>query len=132
MARPRTHRRQAEATGAGQLKYALGAYSRLVEIQAKPSAASNNEMNEDKREFATVAKRWARIVPLSGREFWQANQAMAATTHQVNLRGAYPGLKPDHRLKCGDRILAIESVRNLDDIGTENELMCIENVSGST
>ena len=117
------------------MKYPLGEYNRQVAIQAKPNPTTANQLREETAESAEprdVAFRWVRIEAVGGKESVQAAQWTAAVTHRINIAFAFTELTPRHRIRHGNRIFNIESMGNLNDIGTEQELMCIEDVSGST
>lgn len=77
--------------------------------------------------WAEVAEVWARVEPLSGREFWQAQQAQAQTTHKVTIR-YYDGLTSTHRLLYGSRVLNIDSVIDVESRKREHQLLCKEEV----
>ena len=72
--------------------------------------------------FATV---WAAVEPLSGREYFQAQQAQATVTHKVAMR-YIPGVTPRMRIKHGSRYLNIISAIDTDERHRELVLMCEE------
>lgn len=113
------------------LRYPIGEYKRPVQIEARPADRAekpdrNQYQEETGDDWRPVAKCWARVMPLNTQETWRAQQATAATTHQVNLRGCFPWLSTRHRLRLGTRVLNIEGVTDLGDMHTEQELRCIE------
>ena len=108
------------------LKHPTGQYNRQVQVQARVKPARLNELNEEVVEWEPLVTRWARIEPLSGREFWNAQQSQSAVTHLVSLRGVVRGLTTQHRLQMGRRIFNIESIIDLNDEHYEHELRCIE------
>lgn len=112
------------------LKYPIGTYNRSVQIEALPedrgATSEQNEYREAKEDFAPVARRWARVEPLDSRSIWRAQQGGSLATHQVNLRGIFPGLTTRHRIRLGPRILNIEGITDLNDQHTEQECRCVE------
>ena len=87
--------------------------SRATDGQSKPTWSDKGEVR-------------ARIQPLSGREYWLADQVQAEVTHRVTLR-AYPGLTADWRVLFQGRIFNVISVRSADEeMGRWVEAMCRE------
>lgn len=78
--------------------------------------------------WTSVATRWARVEPLSGREAWQAQQVRPDVTHKVTLR-YYEGLGPRHRLKAGSRVFNITSVIDTENRHREMVCVCVEEVA---
>lgn len=79
------------------------------------------------RTWATVATIRASIDPLSGREYFQAAQAQAETTHKLTIRW-YEGLTTKHRILFGTRILEIQSVLVPEEKRQWMVLMCKEQI----
>ena len=109
---------------AGQLRH-------RVEIQSLTE--SRNAHGGVTRTAATVAKRWARIEPLQGREFFDAQAVDATITHRVTLR-YYSGLTPSHTIKYHDagadtdRTLNIVSIQNTEELDAVQVCMCREDL----
>jgi SPP1 family predicted phage head-tail adaptor len=82
-------------------------------------------------DWNTVARRWAEVVPLSGRELEVARAQAPTADHRVTLRH-WPDLKPHHRVKFGDKYFAINSVLNTDQRDRELVLLCTEAVQPDT
>ena len=59
--------------------------------------------------WETVATVWAAIDPVSGREFYAAEQAQSAVTHKIRLQ-YYPGVSAAWRVALGRRVFRIQSV----------------------
>lgn len=59
--------------------------------------------------WETVATVWAAIDPVSGREFYAAEQAQSAVTHKIRLR-YHPGVSAAWRVALGRRVFRIQSV----------------------
>lgn len=103
----------------------LGLMRVRAEVQARTIA--QDSFGAAVPTWTTLATRWARVEPLSGREQWQAQQVRPDVTHRVTLR-YYSGLTPTHRLKAGDRVFNVESVLDLDTLKRVQECVCVEAV----
>ena len=68
---------------------------------------------------------WAKIEPLTGREFFYAHQIQNEVTHRVTTRFR-EDVKEDMRISAGGRILEIESIVDLDEAHQFLELFCRE------
>lgn len=66
----------------------------------------------------TIAKVWAAIEPLSAREFWQAQQSQATTTHKITILYR-PDITTRHQAVWNGRTFRFESVVNLDEANRE-------------
>ena len=77
--------------------------------------------------WTTIGQRWASVVPLSGREYWSAQQVQSDVTHGVTMR-YLEGLTSKHRLRLlhSQRVLNIQSVLDVDERHREMQLMCVE------
>lgn len=124
----RDRRDQRKPPGAGGLRFPVGEYSRQVIIQRIATPEARTATGDVLESWQDLATRWARIAPTTGREVSQGQQMQGATTHQINLIGCYAGLVPKDRLKMGTRIFAIESVLDLGDGHTEQQLTVVERV----
>lgn len=69
---------------------------------------------------------WARVVPLSGRDFFSAKQINSDISHRVELRWR-PGIQPNMRVLHDGRVLELVSPPiNVDERDREVHLMCRE------
>jgi SPP1 family predicted phage head-tail adaptor len=68
---------------------------------------------------------WGAVEPLSGREYWQAQQVAAETSIRVRLR-YLAGVEQKMRVLYGTRVLEILSIVDLDERHRELQLMCRE------
>lgn len=75
--------------------------------------------------WARLSYRWCEIQPLTGREYFYAQQVSSDITHKVTMR-YYEGLTPNDRLKYGTRVFEIDSVKHVYETGKETVLMCKE------
>jgi len=75
--------------------------------------------------WADVATIWASIEPLSGREFFAAQQVNAEVTTRIRTR-YLAGIKSSMRVVYGSRIFDIQSIIDIEERHTEMHLMCKE------
>ena len=101
-----------------------GTLRHRIEIQWDRST-SQDDYGQPEESQETSARRWAQVLDLSGRELAQAQQTKADVTVQVRMR-FFDGLTTAHRIKIGDRILAINHVANPDGRKIETLCMCSE------
>lgn len=80
-------------------------------------------------EWKSVATVWAEVKPLSGREYFSAQQVQSEITTQIWLRHL-DGIKPSMRVKFGERFLEIVAVLNTQERNVSLQLMCKEAVDG--
>lgn len=96
-------------------------FQKLLEVQndyGEPTQAWNDEITSR-----------AAIYPVSGKEFYAAETVNSEVTHKINMRYTQ-GLKPDMRIKFGDRYFNIISIINFQERGTLIQIMCKELVDG--
>lgn len=103
---------------AGRLRHRVE-LQRLVE--------DRNELNEVVQTWQTLDTVWARIEPLQGREFVEAQRNEARLSHRITIR-AYTGLTVRDQVKYGTRTFGIVSVGDVEEVGREMRLMCLEDV----
>lgn len=78
------------------------------------------------RSWANVATDWrAAVIPLRGKEYFEARQVKDTTTHRIRIR-YYDGLTPKHRIIHDSRTFNIETVINVDELDHEMDVMCQE------
>ena len=75
--------------------------------------------------WVNYGKAWAKIEPLTGREYFFAHQIQAEVTHRVTTRFRQD-IKEDMRISAGSRILEIESIIDLDEAHQFLEFFCKE------
>lgn len=68
---------------------------------------------------------WASVEPISGREYFLAQQVQSEVTHVIKIR-YYDGVRTDWRVIFGSRIFDIKSVINLKERNNQMALMCRE------
>lgn len=107
----------------------IGKLRHHVEVQAQTE--TRGDQGQIGRDWKTIAKRWASIEPLSGREFWQAQQVQSTVTHRVKMRH-YDGLDRGlHRLRHRSRTFNIQSILDPMEQREMMELLCVENVAAA-
>lgn len=79
--------------------------------------------------WRTLATVWADVRPISGREYFSAQQVQSEITTQIWLRHL-DGVLPTMRVKFGSRTLEIVSVLNTQERNISLQLMCKEIVNG--
>ena len=79
--------------------------------------------------WKSIATVWAEVKPLSGREYFSAQQVQSEITTQIWLRHL-DGIKPSMRVKFGKRFLEIVAVLNTQERNVSLQLMCKEAVDG--
>lgn len=75
--------------------------------------------------WITVGSAWAKVEPLSGREYFFAHQIQAEVSHRITLRYRQD-VREDMRLSVNGRILEIESILDLDEGHQFLEILCSE------
>ena len=103
----------------GQLRHRI-----IIQVATEVQAATTGEVTKTWATWQTV---WASIEPISGREYWQAQQTHAELTHKLRIR-YLPSLTVRHRVLFGTRVLEINAVQNLDERNIEMVLLCREAV----
>lgn len=87
-----------------------------------------NEVNDygaSTQTWKRVATVWADVRPLSGREYFSAQQVQSEVTTQIWLRHI-EGIKPTMKVKFGKREFEILSVLNTQERDVSLQLMCKE------
>jgi SPP1 family predicted phage head-tail adaptor len=76
-----------------------------------------------------VEDAWVSIAPLRGREAIEAQQLNATLTHKVHKRHGET-ITPDCWFVHEGRTFNVKEVRNIDERGEMDELLCGEDVDG--
>lgn len=87
-----------------------------------------NEINDygaTMTKWKSIATVWAEVKPLSGREYFSAQQVQSEITTQIWLRHI-EGIKPTMKVKFGKREFEILSVLNTQERDVSLQLMCKE------
>ena len=95
-----------------------------------PVTIQQRQFGEDS--YGSTTEDWADIVhvragvfPLSGSEFFKANEINSEITHRVHIRYV-PGITPDMRVVLNGRHLMITSVTNYQERNIELQMFCKE------
>lgn len=83
---------------------------------------------QDDRNWRNVFPVWAAVDPISGKEFYAAEQAQSDVSHKVRMRYR-GGIKPGMRLLLGERKLYIRSVIDWEE-RHESLLLMVQEVNG--
>jgi SPP1 family predicted phage head-tail adaptor len=75
--------------------------------------------------WVTHVTAWARMEPLTGREFLEARQTQAEGMVRFTLR-YQSGIVPEMRVLFGSRTFDIQAVIHVEERGREVQLMCTE------
>ena len=79
----------------------------------------------DDSAWGNVATVWAAIDPISGREFYAAEQSQSEVTHKIRCRFR-PGYTTDMRILYGERKFKIISILNWEERRESLLIMCKE------
>lgn len=75
--------------------------------------------------WSDVAVVWAKVEPVSGREYYYAHQLKNAISHRIVIRRR-DDVTAEMRIVFEERIMRIESIINLLERGRFMEIRCIE------
>lgn len=75
--------------------------------------------------WAQVCTRWARVEPVRGRTYFEAQQARANVTHRITMRYV-EGITPDMTINYGGRRLNVVSVIDVEEAHEWLEVMAEE------
>lgn len=103
---------------AGRLRFRL-------ELQAPEDI--RDDIGGVRQDWQTHATVWGDIVPMSGRELWQAQQIESRLSHRLTLRYT-PALLPSWRIRLKDtaRVFQPVSVRTLEERDRTTEVLAFE------
>lgn len=96
-------------------------------ICIETKATMRNSLGEEVVTWTPFLYAWASIEPLSGREFFLAQQTQASVDHKINLR-YQPGIRPEMRVSWGERMFDITAVLNKEERNTELMLYVSESI----
>lgn len=108
------------ATDPGKFRHrvAVQSFNRTVD-------AAGDIRDDLPENWSTVRLIWAAIDPVSGREFYEAEQSQSEVTHKIRCRW-FPGLRTDQRLNLRGRIFEIVSAINWGERNEEYLIMAKE------
>lgn len=91
--------------------------------------SSKDSFGAEVENWSDMATVWASVEPLSGREYFAAQQVNAEISTKITIRYR-AGIKPIMHVLCKGRIFGILSVLNTEEKNTELILMCKEVLDG--
>jgi SPP1 family predicted phage head-tail adaptor len=100
-----------------------GSLNHLVTLQQ--SLPDRDSYGTEVPRWSDVAKVWAEVTDISGREYTAMQQAVSAVSVRVRIRYR-DGVVATMRVLDGARVLEIVSVINADGGRSELQLMCQE------
>ena len=71
--------------------------------------AYGDPLTEEGENWTPVVTLWGSVDPVSGREFYAAEQSQSEVTHKIRCR-YYPGLQTEMRIVCAGRIFQVISI----------------------
>lgn len=97
-------------------------------VTLQSPAGVRDGVGERATTWANVATIWASINPISARDLIAAGQTLNETTHRVRVRDSslVAAIDTSWRVMFGARIFVITSIRRIDEIKNEIELLCSE------
>lgn len=95
-----------------------------VQVQ-RPSETRSPLTGERTKSWTTDALRWAKIEPISGREFFEAQQQQNVTTHRVTIR-KYASLTTEWRFVRNGRAYNIEFIQRPEEVDEMVVCLCRE------
>lgn len=89
-----------------------GNLNKKISVMSLDQVSDGGGGYEDK--LILIKKFWSNIRPVSGREYWEAQQAQAKISHKVTIR--YTNLvNRTHIISFGDRSYDIQYIVNVDE-----------------
>jgi SPP1 family predicted phage head-tail adaptor len=101
----------------------IGKYKQRVTIEQY--VETQDEYGGIIQSWETFKTVWSNIKPLSGREYWQSQQANSEVTGVIELR-YLSTVNPTMRVKYGTRIFEIESLFHPNEDKRETHLLVKE------
>ncbi len=96
-----------------------------IAILAPPRPEDSNEMGEPIEQWSVIARTWANVQTLSGRELAYAQQMAAEVTHLVTIRWR-PGVDRLQVVEFGAARLNIDAAIDPDSLRVQLKLYCRE------
>lgn len=96
-------------------------------IIIKAPLVTTSPSGEPLTQWQEFARAYAKIKPVSGKEYFAAGQDKASITHQISTR-FIKGVNAQMEIHFNGRRFNIKSVANLFERNSELEIMAVENV----
>ena len=97
-------------------------------ITFQERATGQDEFGQPIDTWQDICTVWAAVEPLSGREFWAAQQVQAEVTTRIRIRYRQ-GIRPEMRVLYDGRTYDIQTVIDPEERHVELQLMCREVVA---
>ena len=97
-------------------------------LHLESSTPTRNSVGEEVDNWEAYDVVWGEVVPLSGRELFQARQVEAEVTHRVTIRYR-DGVSPKHRVIHKNRTLEVVSVLDREERERWLDLVCKEAIA---
>ena len=97
-------------------------------LQIEKKVVARDSYGAETITWTDVDTVWGSVEPISGREYFLAQQVQSEVTHRVTIR-YYAGMNPGWRIKFGTRIFDVLSVINTEERNREMILMTREFVT---
>ena len=101
----------------------IGDLNKRIELQAATRVSDG--MGSFTETYSTIATVWAAIWPISANELVRSMKETMEISHRIRIRYR-SALRPDWRLKFGNRYLNIVSIINPNEKNELLDLMCRE------
>ena len=98
-----------------------GEFTKFLLIEEPRARPSDAHGQPDDEPYRVVDGVWAKLMPLTGRTFYLAQQAKSEATHEITLRFT-TAVKPVNRFRFGSRLFSYESAVNPDEA---NEFLAV-------
>ncbi len=102
----------------------IGKLRNRIEVQRR--ATTKDSLGQPADTWITVARCWARVRPISGREFYAQSGEHAELTHEVTFRYG-TDCKAQDRIVHAGRFFDVQSVVDIEERNRFNVARCIEN-----
>lgn len=108
------------------IRIEAGKLRQRIDIQEQDTSKKDDFGNPIREPWKTIETRSAEVIPMTGREFFQAEQVDSRVTHRVTIR-FMSNVTTSNRILYRNRILNIISVRDVDERRWQTEIMVMEN-----
>lgn len=96
-------------------------------ITLQKSVVTHDDIGQELEEWQDVATVWASVEPLSGKEYFNAQQINSAISTKIGMR-YLPGITTDMRVYFKRHPYNILSIINLEERNLYLQLLCSEKV----
>jgi len=96
-------------------------------VNLQSYTTSQDDYGGQVKTWSTDESIYAQVEPLRGQQLLEYQQINAELTHRIIIRYT-ANATPDKRIKWGSRIFDISVVRNIEEKGRMQELLCKEKI----